>query len=260
VPWTPAYIATALWLDAADASTITQSGGAVSEWRDKSGNSVNLAEANLALQPEFQSNVKNGLSAMFFNTTGTLLLPGRKYLTGSFLYAGNQISMFSVNVNNTNANTASVFGRVLSLCNATTSDFNNEASIILTYGVTAGISLYRNSATIASTTAINNSWCLVDSERNAGTGRISLNGGTYVTGTTPTSNQGIVRVRVGSDFAQGSADSGLNGYVGETIVVTGSLSDANRQRLQGYLAHKWGLAANLPSDHPFKNAAPTTQL
>ncbi len=26
----------------------------------------------------------------------------------------------------------------------------------------------------------------------------------------------------------------------------------------GYLAHKWGLEANLPSDHPYKSTAPTT--
>ena len=34
----PSDIETALWLDAADASTITESGGAVSQWNDKRGN------------------------------------------------------------------------------------------------------------------------------------------------------------------------------------------------------------------------------
>jgi hypothetical protein len=28
------------------------------------------------------------------------------------------------------------------------------------------------------------------------------------------------------------------------------------EQAEGYLAHKWGLTSNLPSDHPFKNNAP----
>ena len=31
---------------------------------------------------------------------------------------------------------------------------------------------------------------------------------------------------------------------------------ALRQKIEGYLAHKWGLAANLPIDHPYKTFAP----
>jgi hypothetical protein len=34
------------------------------------------------------------------------------------------------------------------------------------------------------------------------------------------------------------------------------MTTADRQRVEGYLAHKWGLTANLPADHPYKNAAP----
>ena len=37
-PWTPARMTTAAWYDASDAGTITATGGAVSEWADKSGN------------------------------------------------------------------------------------------------------------------------------------------------------------------------------------------------------------------------------
>ena len=34
----------------------------------------------------------------------------------------------------------------------------------------------------------------------------------------------------------------------------------DRQQLEGYLAWKWGLEANLPVDHPYKNAAPTNGI
>jgi hypothetical protein len=41
------------------------------------------------------------------------------------------------------------------------------------------------------------------------------------------------------------------------IAVGETLSTADRQKLEGYLAHKWGLKANLPVDHPFKSTPPT---
>ena len=34
----------------------------------------------------------------------------------------------------------------------------------------------------------------------------------------------------------------------------------DRQRIEGYLAHKWGTTALLPAAHPYKSAAPTNGL
>jgi autotransporter-associated beta strand protein len=53
-----------------------------------------------------------------------------------------------------------------------------------------------------------------------------------------------------------------HGDIAELIVMNtgaGTLSDANRQLIEGYLAHKWwGAGANnlLPANHPYKNSAP----
>ena len=38
------------------------------------------------------------------------------------------------------------------------------------------------------------------------------------------------------------------------------MSDNDRQKIEGYLAHKWGLAASLPADHPYKDAAPSSDV
>ena len=46
----------------------------------------------------------------------------------------------------------------------------------------------------------------------------------------------------------------------EVVVLPTIPSDEEREKLEGYLAHKWGLAANLPVDHPYKNAAPESNL
>jgi hypothetical protein len=46
------------------------------------------------------------------------------------------------------------------------------------------------------------------------------------------------------------------GFVGEVVYTNTALSTADRERLEGYLAWKWGLVANLPAAHPFKNRPP----
>lgn len=46
--------------------------------------------------------------------------------------------------------------------------------------------------------------------------------------------------------------------IGEIIGYNGPISVELRQKIEGYLMHKWGLASSLPSNHPFKNAAPTS--
>ena len=47
----------------------------------------------------------------------------------------------------------------------------------------------------------------------------------------------------------------LNATIYEAICLLNS-SDDDRQKAEGYLAHKYGIQANLPSDHPHKTIAP----
>ena len=48
----------------------------------------------------------------------------------------------------------------------------------------------------------------------------------------------------------------LNGFIAEIVIATTALSVDDRQRLEGYLAHKWGLTTNLPTGHPYKTTPP----
>ena len=57
------------------------------------------------------------------------------------------------------------------------------------------------------------------------------------------------------------ANEKMDGRVAEFFVVgalpgTGGTDITEFQKAEGYLAHKWGLTSNLPSDHPFKNVSP----
>ena len=40
------------------------------------------------------------------------------------------------------------------------------------------------------------------------------------------------------------------------IIISSPNSDSNRQKIEGYLAHKLGLAGSLPSSHPYSLGAP----
>lgn len=51
-------------------------------------------------------------------------------------------------------------------------------------------------------------------------------------------------------------EAGFTGDTAEAIVIRGALNTSDRQKLEGYLAWQWALASSLPSDHPYKSAAP----
>lgn len=50
-------------------------------------------------------------------------------------------------------------------------------------------------------------------------------------------------------------NNNTDGKLGE-IIITTNVSTVNRQKIEGYLAHKWGLTAQLPADHPYKTTHP----
>ena len=47
-----------------------------------------------------------------------------------------------------------------------------------------------------------------------------------------------------------------DGLIGDCIYFDGILTSDERQRAEGYLAHKWDIAANLPAAHPFRYGTP----
>ena len=47
------------------------------------------------------------------------------------------------------------------------------------------------------------------------------------------------------------------GHFAEVLAFGSKLPDSDRQTIEGYLAHKWGLTGSLPSSHPHKLGAPT---
>lgn len=48
----------------------------------------------------------------------------------------------------------------------------------------------------------------------------------------------------------------LDGYIAEILPYNAVQVQADREKLEGYLAHKWGIQANLDAGHPYKSAPP----
>ena len=50
----------------------------------------------------------------------------------------------------------------------------------------------------------------------------------------------------------------FQGFLFEAIIYLSDTYDSvEREKIEGYLAHKWGLTSDLPSNHPYKNNPPT---
>jgi hypothetical protein len=255
--WTPAEITTALWLDAADASTITESGGVVSQWDDKSGNSRHAVQSNASLRPSLISAVQNNNSAIRFDGVDDRLL-----VISSFLQATNNFSLSwvftrrgagtgddyrpSVSVYSSASNDYGAYHYVRNSNNLGASYPNTTASPSWSnYNLSSGTQYANGTFEIMQFKAAVTRWDVFRNTIAEG----GYNPGTALSVTYP--HNGLVL------GGQNTPSRNSNIDICEVVVVLGSMTTLDNQKLEGYLAHKWGLTANLPAGHPYKSAAPT---
>lgn len=113
---------------------------------------------------------------------------------------------------------------------------------------------------IASTSDHGSDWLIVGGSRRYGhdDGYLWVNGIQVATGTMDAdavTDSADFSVVIGT-YGQTTEDT-WDQNIAEIIFVRGDVSDADRQRIEGYFAWQWGLTANLGSGHPYKSAAPT---
>lgn len=269
INWDPSRISTALWLDANDSATVIQSGGAVTTWNDKSGNSRNATAAG---NPTYSATgMSTSKPAVQLDGTGDGFVSSITGI-GSF----NALDVYMVTQTTAAAApdvSTALFWGWGNLGNATGPyPFSTGLALLSTTGTFAGelITVHALSnnvggqlgsttyARAANTAQIVNSRCSTSGTTlfaNGSSVTIDRNNGiTTSTNTAPSS----IAYTVDSDLHIGAArSSGAVVYstaikFAEVIVSSTLLSTDNRQRIEGYLAHKWALTANLPSDHPYK--------
>ena len=87
--FSPLDLTPALWVDAADTTTVTLASNAVSEWKDKSGNNRHLTQTTAGSRPGYVSGEQNGLSVVRFDGTDD-------YLNGSGITNIGSFAIFAV--------------------------------------------------------------------------------------------------------------------------------------------------------------------
>ena len=81
-PFSPIDLSPTLWVDASDETTITESGGAVSQWDDKSGNGNHLKQASSTFQPITGTHTLNGRNTIYNDGADFLDTDSAVSLTG----------------------------------------------------------------------------------------------------------------------------------------------------------------------------------
>ena len=66
---------------------------------------------------------------------------------------------------------------------------------------------------------------------------------------------GATRLRIGGSLAA-SPTLWFNGTIARIFIINGVLAQADREKLEGYCAHTYGLTSLLPGAHPYKTVAP----
>ena len=221
-----------LWMDAADSTTITRSGANVTQWNDKANNYSGSATNN----PQYNSSPINGLPTIHFDgASSRYVLISANNFNYSFMTYFIVIRWVSGSGGFMGTDTPGNYGRALAVSSP------NVQLLLYSQFYTTTVALTANQP------------CILSAYFNGTTNfTVILNG-------TPT----VFAV------GQGAGNTNTNGFniglfnptnggnhsfdMGEGIVYNSILSDAQRQQVEGYLAWKWGLQANLPAGHPYLN-------
>jgi hypothetical protein len=260
VLWTPANLATPplMWLT--NLSTIsTDVNGHCSQWNDYSGNGNFFTQNTLARNPGINSSGQNGLRVLTFNGATNQALGGSGI---SVLSLTQNISACSIFVAGNPTKNSSGTLQTIWYASVGTSG-NVRCGILIASNQVQAYQRRLDADTVASAviTQPDSNWHLMQSEHNwaAQSVAIRLDGGTPVTTTTTqgsgnTANTPSTAVSLMANLVSGNGWA--TGNIGEVIFLNYILTTTDRQKIEGYVAWKWGLEANLPSGHPYKTAPP----
>ena len=216
--WTPADLPNLqFWYDAADSSTITASGGLVSQWNDKSGNGRHLTQDTSGSRPSTGTRTINGRNVIDHDGTGKRLAnTGWTFTRTPY--------------------TAAVVAEVDSKTswNLFTSAWTDLAWIRGASG--SGLLPWNRVGFTGFSPSITVNGAALSPVTAGGMHTAAGSGPIYVIaeGAPDTLNLSFATSISTTTWA-------LDGGVGELLLVQGSLSSGDRASLEGYLSGKWGL-------------------
>lgn len=274
-----------IWLDAADTSTVSTESNTVTEWRDKSPNNYVFTRTSDTLnsnKPTYSLSSLNNLPTLSFDRRSEQYLIGNEN-SRNFAIGINSFYLFIVFKFNEESTEyfQGVFNKSLF------AGLDGRIACYKGYRASSGpikpdmyFDITQPEAFTGSPFVMNNTgfniFALICHRNTPGqiqsTSTINQNGtrvtlftNTPTTGedthTNLTNTQYIFVGTYNSATFESSIprpDSCLNGSIAEIIGYSTpqDMSTLNIQRVEGYLAWKWGLNAKLPTNHPYKNKSP----
>jgi hypothetical protein len=246
--WTPSNLGSGILTAWYKADSISGSDGdGVSAWTDSSGNGNNLSQAVGARQPTLQTNELNDLSVVRYDGVNDIISDGDI----SDLDVGTGDIWMACVFKSTDDSSAQFFLEkgASSFGLMTTAAGELQARL----GGTSNIPL--QSAGNWSRTE----FVIVTAARVSSTCNGFVDGSAMTT--TNTTNTGSISNSSVLDIgASGVGSQPMTGDIAEILVGGATLTSSDREKLEGYLAWKWGLQDNLPSAHPYKIFPPTFTL
>ena len=222
-----------LWLDAADATTVTLSGSNVTQWRDKSGNGNNSTSSSATYTTGI-----NGLGSMNNPT-----------ISGPITNSGSSIVDFFIVA--TLSATGSPYYNMIALNAASVVNFYAAGTLFACYyGGTNPPQFYSHMSgnlSLSSTGVVNKPY-IFNAFQSGTSGTTVFNGTSQGAVTTPGNTFTYTNYYIGPV----AIASAWLGNIGEILVFNSVLTTSQRQQVEGYLAQKWRLTGSLPSTHPFK--------
>jgi len=242
-----------LWLDGADTTTLTLSGSTVTQWKDKSGNVKNTT--SYAGTPTLNTSAINGRQAITLN--------GSSSFTGSITGSGNTLTVCIVGIQGSGCATD---GGLLCFGRPGYSDWQDSGSFTIEEGQLSG-SMFSTRASLSTqrtTTGVNTPfiYILIFDGNYANT----YTNGTFQSSTSSSGSFAYTEYKIGTR-AGNTGDTFWTGFIGEALVYSSALTSSERQQVEGYLAHKWGLTPpsstfplTIPGCRLWLDAADTSSL
>ena len=240
--WNPSEIPTVFWYDPSDASTITTSGSTVTQVTDKSGNGYTLSVTTAGKTgPTIGTRTLNGLNIFEYAPT----IPNNQILeNNSFSYNQATTPLNIMMIVRCDNEAISDQDFLLSGTESTTTRIAVRRTSDDRMQIFSGTSSIQTSSGSANEGVD----LLVNSRVNSTTSQIRIDGTTLASGDVGTIS--FSSLNIGGNENE---DQGVEGYIAETVAFA---DNSKTEIMEGYLAWKWGLVANLPAGHPYKNNRP----
>ncbi len=234
-----------LWLNAMDSTSLLLDGkNGIKRWKSSTPQALELVQNESYSRPIYSRS--GAYAGIEFNGVDQYI-----EIPNGYSMVRNQFTIFVVERRKSSkAENYFMGGTTLALNSNLVTGYSNERTGLMAFwnnDTAIGVPQFQGSTEQARI------WCF---KKPAGTKEVSVDGGPISTtrGGAGTPNDSLL----------GWAGSALGRYhnrfyqgtIFEVIIYDRALDTESTQKVEGYLAHKWALAGNLPANHPYKTSPP----